>query len=95
MKLLKLIILTLTVLTFVSCSHHHNKEEHHHHAFNKLCAYEVSLNHFDVAGNENYKIEHEGETYFFSSEEKMNKFKKDLQSNVRSARDNYTSRERK
>ena len=64
---MKLLLLLMLVLNLVACSHHHNETEHHHHQFNKKCAYEVSQNHFDVEGKEEFKMEHGGETYYFSS----------------------------
>lgn len=88
---MKLLLLLMLVLNLVACSHHHNETEHHHHQFNKKCAYEVSQNHFDVEGKEEFKIEHEGETYYFSSAEKMQKFKADIDENIKRSKQNWKS----
>lgn len=89
---MKYFILFCMVLTLGACAHHHNKEEHHHHAFNKLCAYEVSQDHFETQGNEKYQVTHEGETYYFSTEEKMNEFKADIKANSAKAKTNFNRR---
>ncbi len=86
---MKLFLILLFVLAFSGCSHHHNKTEHHHHQFNKKCAYEVSLNHLDVEGKEEFKFEHENEVYYFSSKENMQKFKADIQANISKSKTNW------
>ena len=73
----------------IGCSHHHNKNPHHHHQFDKKCAYEVSQNHFDVEGKEEFKIKHGKETYYFSSAEKMQEFQKDINENVKKSKNNW------
>lgn len=88
MKFLLFIILG----TFLSCAHHHNKNDHHHHQFNKLCAYEVSNDHFEVSGKDVYQLVHEGETYYFSSAEAKANFEKDISQNLRRARGNWERR---
>ena len=86
---MKIFLLILTILGALSCSHHHNKTAHHHHQFNKMCAYEVSQNHFDVPGNEDFKMIHNGEAYYFSDSEKMASFQKDLDVNIQRSTDNW------
>lgn len=86
---MKLIILLSFILTMASCSHHHKKPAHHHHQFDKKCAYEVSQNHFTVEGKDEFKIEHVGQTYYFSSAENMKKFQNDLDISVKKANENW------
>jgi YHS domain-containing protein len=86
---MKVFVLLMIVFSMVSCSHHYNKAEHHHHQFDKKCAYEVSLNHLDVEGKEEYKFKHEGEVYYFSSNENMQKFKADIQANLSKSKTNW------
>lgn len=86
---MKLIILSLILFSFISCSHHHKKPEHHHHQFDKKCAYEVGQNHFDIEGAEEFKIVHGGETYYFSSAEKMQSFQSDLDQNIKRSKENW------
>ncbi len=82
------------VLMFViaSCAHHHNKVPHHHHKFEKNCAYEVGQNHFDVLGKEEFKLEHEGETYYFSSKEKRELLLKNLERNIEKSNHHWKAR---
>ena len=89
---MKLILFVLVLLTSISCAHHHNDVKHHHHEFDKKCAYEVSQNHFDVEGKEEFKIKHEGETYYFSSAEKMKEFQSNINENVKKSKSNWKTR---
>lgn len=82
----------MILLCFIACSHHHNKPKHHHHQFNKMCAYEVGENHLDVQGKDEFSLEHEGETYYFSSLENKQKFQKDLNHNVKKSKSNWRAR---
>jgi YHS domain-containing protein len=104
MKLLLLSFLSLFLLG--SCAHHHKKDgAHHHHkctkscsmhsdkgeAFNKHCAMSVSMGDMHVAGKKEWKLEHAGETYYFSSKEKMENFNQHLEQNISKARDFWTT----
>ncbi len=86
---MKLLALLIMIVSFANCAHHHNKNEHHHHQFNKKCAYSVSQDHLDVEGKEEFKLEHGKETYYFSSEENMQKFKKDINTNIERSKRNW------
>ncbi len=88
---MKVLVLLMIVFSMVSCSHHHNKAEHHHHQFDKKCAYEISQNHFDVEGKDEFKIEHDGQTYYFSSLENMQKFQSDIDENIKKSKSNWRS----
>ena len=81
-------------LLLASCAHHHKKPEHHHHAFKKQCAQSVALGDFKTMGHEDFKLEHGGKVYFFSSEVKMKKFKKHLDENIQNAERNWSRRDR-
>lgn len=87
--------LTIISLLFVisGCAHHDNNVavDHHHHeqkeaSFDGKCAYSVAHEELNVAGKPEYNFKHKGMTYYFSSEEKMNEFKKDIDKNVQKAR---------
>ncbi len=86
---MKLVLLLMIVFNIAACSHHHNKQEHHHHQFNKKCAYEVSQDHLDVEGKEEFRIEHEGEIYYFSSAENKKKFQADIDANIKRSKENW------
>lgn len=75
------------ILTFflTSCAHHHNKTKHHHHAYEKQCAYSVSHGDLKTEGFPEHKIEHGGKVYYFSSKDKMNSFKRDIDENIKKA----------
>ena len=79
----------MIVFNIAACSHHDNKQEHHHHQFNKKCAYEVSQDHLNVEGKEEFKIEHAGETYYFSSAEKMQRFQADIDASIKRSKENW------
>ncbi len=108
MKLFLLSILSLFL--FSSCAHHHKSDGGHHHhkcekncemhsdngeVFNKHCAMSLAMGDSHVAGNEDYKIIHHGETYYFSSEEKMNKFKENIEQNIERANRFWTAGDRR
>ncbi|MBK24601.1 MAG: hypothetical protein CME70_11455 [Halobacteriovorax sp.] len=90
---MKLVLLTILSLFIVSCAHHHKEPEHHHHQYMKQCAYSVSHGKMNVEGKEEYKTEHDGKTYFFSSKEKKKKFDTDIAKNITKA-NKYWSRRR-
>lgn len=91
MKVFKIAALAVVSMIFVSCAHHDNKVDHHHHedaakiSYEGKCAYSVENAKFDVPGNPEFKLQHEGTTYYFSSQEKLNLFKKDIPHNVERA----------
>jgi len=101
---LSLLILT-TVFLFTSCAHHHQKPKHHHHKkcdercnvsdakheskFDKHCAQSVSEGDVHVLGQEDYKLSHGGEVYYFSSKEKMNMFKVSVEESIQKANSNW------
>jgi len=75
-----------------SCAHHDNAVSHHHHeeapkkaSYEGKCAYSVENKNFDVQGNPEFNIEHDGILYYFSSEQNMNEFKKDLNKHIAAA----------
>lgn len=95
---MKSLVLTLSLLfTLVSCSHHKNDPHHHHKcekscklhkdgkAYGKMCAMSVSMGDTHVKGKEDYKLEHDGQTYYFSSKAKMENFKKNIKANIKAA----------
>lgn len=102
---MKLLLITiLSVFFLASCAHHHRDMEHHHHKrcdknckqyhdkgemFDMFCAQSVSEGDLHVKGNKDYKLEHGGETYYFSSKKKMNKFKDNVKTNSERARRNW------
>lgn len=91
-------VLVLALLIGASaCSHHHKAPDHHHHsatnvkpddsvAFDGNCPYAVMEGDLHTHGKEEFKLEHGGETYYFSSQDKLEKFKKDLPKNLSAAR---------
>jgi YHS domain-containing protein len=56
-------------------------------AFNKHCAMAVSKGNMNVKGSMDYKLVHNGETYYFASKKAMNEFSKDKESNIEKAKD--------
>ncbi len=87
---MKLFFMSLVMMLCFACSHHHdNKTEHHHHQFDKKCAYEVSQNHMNVDGNPEITLEHNGETYYFSSVENKKKFQAELEENIKVSKENW------
>ncbi len=102
MKLLLVAILGAFFLS--SCAHHHKDIDHHHHKscdknckvhhekgemFDKHCAQSVSEGDLHVKGSDDFKLKHGGEVYYFSSEEKLKKFKNDIEQNSKRARTNW------
>jgi YHS domain-containing protein len=102
MKLFLISVLSTFLLS--SCAHHHKDVKHHHHKscdanckvqhekgemFKKHCAQSVAEGDLHVQGSDEYKISHGNEIYYFSTEEKLNKFKKHLSKNAKSARRNW------
>tara|TARA_Y100001936_G_scaffold253210_1_gene316514 strand:+ start:2923 stop:3300 length:378 start_codon:yes stop_codon:yes gene_type:complete len=53
------------------------------------CAYSVAHGDVHVKGKKEYKLVHDGHVYFFSSAEKMNMFKKDIEKGVQKANENW------
>ncbi len=86
---MKLVISLFVLLVVSACSHHHNADKHHHHQFNKMCAYEITQNHLDVKASDEIKLEHEGETYYFSSQDKKKKFEENLSVNIKKSKENW------
>lgn len=101
----------LSTIFLVSCASYekHPTASEHHHAcsmdncqmkhkcemYAKKCAYSVSRGDFDVKGKEEYRLTHRGHNYFFSSKEKMEKFKKDIDKNIDSANRNWSNFDRR
>ncbi len=88
MKYLLAVIITIFL---VSCAHHHKTPEHHH-AYDKQCAFSVAHGDVKVAGKDEFKYEHSGKIYYFSSEKKLNIFKKDIEENVKKANKSWAER---
>ncbi len=83
-------------LGFSSCAHHDNKVDHHHHedttkkiSYEGKCAYSIEHGQYNVVGNPEFNVEHDGATYYFSSIEKMNDFKKDIAKHIQAANRNW------
>jgi YHS domain-containing protein len=97
MKSVLMIILSTFLL--VSCAHSDMKSAKHScqktckmhgekgEAFNKHCAMAVSRGNMSVAGKNEYKLEHKGETYYFSSKAMMEEFNKDKELNISKAKE--------
>lgn len=88
---MKYLIAVLLTMFLASCAHH-NKTEHHHHKYEKLCAYSVAHGDLKTKGKVEYKFEHGGKTYYFSTSEKLNDFKNDLETNIKKANQNWVDR---
>lgn len=97
----------LMLFTFFSCAHHHEGKDHHHHQgksnytkspkdlkvkYDHECAGSVMEGDKHVAGKEEFELEHGGRFYYFSSEEKMEKFKENLTENIQKADKQWDSR---
>lgn len=103
---MKLILFLLTTLLLtLSCSHHHKDASHHHHEckedckihaykamFDKHCAQSVSEGDMHIMGSDEYKITHGGEIYYFSSEKKLEDFKKHIDEKSKEAKNNWADR---
>lgn len=57
--------------------------------FEGQCAYSLAHGDFHIKGKKEHKLVHDGHVYFFSSAEKMNKFKNDIDENARKANKNW------
>ena len=104
MKIILLSILSL--MLFSSCAHRFNqstKSNHHHtcgkncqmyshkgEIFNKHCALSVANGKLDVLGRDEYKIEHAGDIYNFSSKENMEEFQLHLNENIYRAKTQWS-----
>ena len=76
-----------------------DKSAHHHHSckmencemkhrcemFAKKCAMSVAHGDMHIGGMEEFSLVHDGHRYFFSSKEKMEEFKKNINQNVKKA----------
>jgi len=87
------VIVFIALFTF-SCAHHHERTEHHHHAYEKSCAYSVMSGDYKQKGKDEYQLEHGGKTYFFSTKDRMDKFKAHLNENIAEADRNWVNRRR-
>jgi YHS domain-containing protein len=96
---MKIFVWVLFMGMAASCSHHHKEPEHHHHAentakgesvaFKGKCPYAIMNGDLHTKGTEEYSLVHDGETYYFSSKENLDKFKKDFNSNISKAKRRY------
>jgi YHS domain-containing protein len=101
------LIYGVILLTLASCAHHHKGAEHHHHSgkanytkapadlnvkYDKECAESIKEGDKHVAGKEEFQLQHGGHFYYFSSQEKMDLFKKDLDKNIGVADKNWKNR---
>ena len=76
-------------------STHEDVAEHHHHEkaqFEGKCAYSVANGKFNVEGNPDYKLDHNGVTYFFSSAEARDKFSAHIGDHVQRANRSWGGR---
>ncbi len=89
---MKFITALLFTLLLSSCAHHHKSPEHHHHAYDKKCAYSVAHGDMDVKGSNEFKVDHGGKSYYFSSKDKMKKFMNKMETNVSIADRNWKDR---
>jgi YHS domain-containing protein len=98
---MKNLILVFALFTFVSCAHHHDCKESCEldqkdgHMFGKKCAYSLAEGDGHVKGKEDFKLKHASETYYFSSKEKLEKFKLNLKQNLKSAKSNWIKSEQR
>ena len=99
-------LLPIMLLTLFSCARHHEKSAHHHDQegstdsknsvklnpkYDKECACSVMEGDKHVAGKEEFKLEHAGDLYYFSTKEKMEKFKENLTENISKADKNWSN----
>ena len=63
--------------------------------YEKKCAYLISHGDAHVKGKDEYKLVHKGHTYFFSSQESMEKFKENIDENVKRANLNWMKYDRR
>jgi YHS domain-containing protein len=100
----KILTILASTFLLGSCAHHHKDVEHHHHKscdvnckvfhakgemFEKHCAQSISEGDLHVKGTEDFKLNHSGQVYYFSSEQKLDKFKKHLELNAVNAQKNW------
>lgn len=57
--------------------------------YEKKCAYSVSKGDIDTEGKDQYSLEHKGHNYFFSNEQRMEEFKKNIDKNIERANSNW------
>ena len=104
---MKLLLTTILGVFFLSsCAHHHKGSAHHHHdncnkncsmehnskaMFKEHCAQSVSEGDLHVQGKKEFSLSHSGDTYYFSTEEKMKKFEAHIEKHIKSARKNWES----
>ena len=77
-----------------SCSNHNSCDDncqHHEGMYDMNCAYSMSQGN-EIKGNKSHHWNHKGKSYYFSSEENMKKFKKDVDENVERANKNWNRR---
>lgn len=89
---MKIIIGIIFTLFLASCAHHHKTPEHHHHAYEKHCAYSIAHGDLETMGNNEFKLAHGGKTYYFSSKEKLNEFKENIEKNIKNANKSWLGR---
>lgn len=89
---MKKLLLLIPLFFMFSCAHHHKGTAHHHDALEKHCAYSVSEGDMHTMGKDEFTFEHGGETYYFSSEEKREKFKKNLSHRILNAKNKWENR---
>lgn len=100
-------LLSVMLLALVSCAHHHEGSGHHHHQgkanytkspkdakvkYDNHCASSVMEGDKHTVGKEEFQLEHGGQFYYFSTEEKMNEFKKNLTENAHKADKNWAKK---
>lgn len=99
-----LLLSVMSIFLMSSCAHHHKELAHHDHnqhgkkskveqktgdMFDKNCAYSVSEGDVHVKGRADFTLEHGGETYYFSTMDKLMKFKMNLNKSISSAQRNW------
>lgn len=89
------ILMAVLMLSTYACSHHHKSAKHHHHAkesahqYEKMCAQSLADGKTHVEGKDDFRLDHGGKTYYFSSQEMKDEFQKDLDSNISRANQNW------
>lgn len=89
---MKFIIAIIFSIFLASCAHHHDGPAHHHHAYEKQCAYSVAHDDGTEKGNSEYKLNHGGIAYYFSTKLKMSEFKKNINANIQKANKKWSER---
>lgn len=86
----------LGIVALSGCaSTHEDVAEHHHHEkaqFEGKCAYSVENGKFNVEGNPDFKLNHNGVTYFFSSTEARDKFNSHITESTKRANASWERR---